>query len=535
MEHLNAAPESADTPAGDHSPRSHKSPSVNWAVLLPSATFIIILTIWGCLAPESAKTVLGAIASWIADGFGWFYVLLGAVVLFFMIGLAASKYGHIRLGPNDSKPEFKTVTWTAMLFAVGIGTDLMYFAVAEPVTQYMSPPSTEPQTVDAAREGIVWTMFHYGIVGWAMYALMGVTLGIVAYRLGRPLIVRSSLYPVLGDKVNGKLGDAVDIAAVLATIFGVATTLGIGVSMVSVSLDVIFGIPRSLPIQLTIVALGVLVATLSAVSGVKRGIRRLSEANVIAAVILTAWIVVTGKTQYLLEGLILNVGDFFRLFPNMIFQTFAYEDTGSWMQDWTLFFWAWWVAWAAFVGLFVARISRGRTVRQVVAGTLIIPFCYIVMWVSIYGNSALDLIRSGNSDFAETTVNDPPAGFFLLLTQYPGFLFIAGAATITALLFYVTSADSAALVMANLTSKLPDENSEAGTGTRIFWALVTGALTLAMLGVGGIEALQSATVIMGLPFSIVLIFVMIGLRKILRQEHEKTTEIQAAVEPHTIV
>lgn len=514
------------------SPSAPPAPRVNWRVLIPSAVLILGITLWGLISPTSVQSVLGAVASWIADSFGWFYVALGAAVLFFMIFLACSKYGRIKLGPDDSTPEFKPLTWTAMLFAVGIGTDLMYFAVAEPISQYMAPPSTPAETVDAAREATAWTMFHYGIVGWAMYALMGVVLGIVAYRLGRPLVVRAALFPLLGERANGRIGNTVDIAAILATIFGVATTLGIGVVMVNVGLEIIFGIPRSVPVQLIIIALGVLVATLSAVSGVKRGIRRLSELNVIAAGVLTLWIVITGKTQFLLEGLVLNVGDFFRLFPGMILQTFAFEDTGSWMQDWTLFFWAWWVAWAAFVGLFVARISRGRTLRQVVFGSLVIPFGYIVMWVSIYGNSALDLVRSGNRDFGVATMQDPPTGFYLLLMEYPGFTFLAGIATITALLFYVTSADSAALVMANLTSILPDDEAEAGSGLRVFWAAMTGGLTLTMLLVGGIEALQSATVILGLPFSFVLIFVMVGLHRLLKQEN---TKMEESLHLHTAV
>ncbi|NWN83657.1 MAG: BCCT family transporter, partial [Halomonas sp.] len=233
---------------------------------------------------------------------------------------------------------------------------------------------------------------------------------------------------------------------------------------------------------------------------------------------LSLWILVTGKTQYLLDGLVLNIGDFVNMFPNMILQTFAFEDTGTWMSDWTLFFWAWWVAWASFVGMFLARISRGRTIRQFVIGTLTIPFAYILMWISIYGNSALDIIRSGDAKFGIETVLNPEGGFYELLSHYPAFMFIAGLATLTALLFYVTSADSAALVMANLSSRLPTPQHDGRAALRIFWAIATGALTISMLIVGGIGALQSATVIMGLPFSFVMILVMISLYRSLRVE-----------------
>lgn len=491
---------------------------VNRTVFIGAAIGIIAITLWGLIAPQNAEGVLGAVVGWTSDTFGWFYVLLAAVVLVFVIFLALSRYGNIKLGPEHSKPEFSTFTWASMLFAAGIGTDLMFFAVAEPVTQFMAPPSGEAETVDAAREATVWTLFHYGVSGWGMYALMGMALAYFAYRMNLPLAVRSALRPVFGKRVEGKLGDTVDLAAVLGTIFGVATTLGIGVVLINVGLNVLFDVPRNIFVQIIIVVIGVAFATLSAVSGVDKGIRRLSELNVLLAVFLALWILATGKTQYLLEGLVLNIGDFIRLFPDMVLQTFAFEDVGTWMTDWTLFFWAWWIAWASFVGLFLARISRGRTIRQFVAGTLIIPFIYILMWISLYGNAAIDLIRGGDREFGELAMNDPEAGFYALLQNHPAAIFIIGLALVTALLFYVTSADSAALVMANLTSRLPTPQSDGSPKLRIFWAATTGALTIAMLLVGGVGALQSATVIMGLPFGFAMILVMIGLYRALRLE-----------------
>lgn len=497
---------------------AQQSPPINRTVFIGAAVGIVAITLWGLLAPSHAEGVLGAVVTWISDWFGWFYVLLAAVVLVFVVVLALSRYGNTKLGPEHSQPEFSTFTWASMLFAAGIGTDLMFFAVAEPVSQFMAPPSGEAETVDAAREATVWTLFHYGVSGWGMYALMGMALAYFAYRMNLPLAVRSALQPVFGKRVNGALGDSVDLAAVLGTIFGVATTLGIGVVLINVGLNVLFDVPRSIAVQIVIVVIGVAVATLSAVSGVDKGIRRLSELNVLLAVLLALWILITGKTQYLLEGLVLNIGDFIRLFPDMVLQTFAFEDVGTWMTDWTLFFWAWWIAWASFVGLFLARISRGRTIRQFVLGTLIVPLIYILMWISIYGNSAIDLIRSGNREFGEITMADPEAGFYALLQNYPAFVFVAGLAVVTAVLFYVTSADSAALVMANLTSRLPTPQSDGAPKVRIFWAVSTGALTVAMLLVGGIGALQSATVIMGLPFGFAMILVMIGLFRALRVE-----------------
>ncbi len=500
-------------------PIAGAQPRVNWRVFLWAAVGAVAVTLWAFVVPDNAQAVLGSVVGWTASWFGWFYVLLAAVVLAFVVFLATSRFGRIRLGPDDSKPEFSTMEWASMLFAAGIGTDLMFFAVAEPVAQYMQPPSLPPESVEAAREAMVWTIFHYGILGWGMYALMGIALAFFAYRKKLPLAVRSALAPILGRRVHGVWGDTIDFAALLGTIFGVATSLGIGVVMVNVGLGTVFGLPVNTAMQVAIVVVGVSVATLSAVSGVDRGIKFLSLLNVFLAVALSLWILVSGNTQYLLEAIVLNVGDFIAMFPSMVMQTFAYEDTGSWMADWTLFFWAWWVAWASFVGLFLARISKGRTIRQFVIGTLTIPFIYVLMWISIYGNSALDIIRGqGDHEFGETTLLSPEGGFYELLSRYPGFAVTAALATLTALLFYVTSADSAALVMANLSSRLPTPGHDGRPALRIFWAVTTGALTIAMLLVGGIGALQSATVIMGLPFALVMVLVMVALYRALNAE-----------------
>ena len=499
-------------------PAAGAIPPINWPVFIWAAIGAIAITLWAFLAPENAESVLGAVVGWTSDWFGWFYVALAGVVLAFVIYLALSRFGNTKLGPENAKPEFSTMAWASMLFAAGIGTDLMFFAVAEPVTQYLEPPSTAPETVDAAREATAWTLFHYGISGWGMYALMGMALAYFAYRMKLPLAVRSALAPIFGKRIHGPLGDTVDFAALLGTIFGVATSLGIGVVMVNVGLATIFGLPIGTGTQIAIVVVGVGVATISAVSGVDKGIKFLSLLNVFLAIGLTLWVLIAGKTQFLLDAFVLNVGDFVNMFPDMVMQTFAFEDTGTWMSDWTLFFWAWWVAWASFVGLFLARISRGRTIRQFVTGTLTIPFVYILMWVSIYGNSALEIIRSGDAEFGVETVLNPEGGFYELLSRYPAFTFVAGVATVTALLFYVTSADSAALVMANLSSRLPTPQHDGRAALRIFWAFTTGALTIAMLIVGGIGALQSATVIMGLPFSFVMILVMVSLYRALRVE-----------------
>ncbi|GAA1926425.1 choline BCCT transporter BetT [Nocardioides lentus] len=504
-------------------PVAGSEPTLKLPVFVTSAVITIAVTVWCVVAPDHAYATLGSVVGWVSTWFGWYYIALTTAVLVFVIGLGVSRFGSIRLGPEHSRPEFSTGAWAAMLFAAGIGTDLMFYAVYEPVTQYLTPPSTAstaPESVEAAREATVWTLFHYGISGWGMYALMGMALAFFAYRLGLPLAVRSALYPLLGKRVDGPIGHATDIAATLGTIFGVATSLGIGVVSLNVGMQLVFGAPQGLAVQASLIVLAVAVAALSAVSGVDKGIKRISQLNVLLAILLAVFVLVTGRTSYLLNSLVLNVGDFVRLFPDMTMQNFAYEDTGDWMSLWTLFFWAWWIAWAAFVGLFLARISRGRTIRQFVAGTMILPFCYIVMWVTIFGNAALDEIRSGNADFTSvaSSATGPDQGLWALLQEYPAFPVVASLAIFVGLLFYVTSADSGALVMANLSSNLPTAETDGKPWLRIFWAAATGALTLAILSAGNIFALQYATVIVGLPFAFVMVAVMWGLWRALSVE-----------------
>jgi choline/glycine/proline betaine transport protein len=491
----------------------------NWPVLAGSSVAVLVIAIWAIATPESAANTIGDLVSLVSEGFGWFYVLIATTFLIFVIFLALSRYGTVKLGPEHSQPDFGMFSWAAMLFAAGIGTDLMFFAVAEPVAQYLDPPTAEPQSADAAGEATAWTLFHYGISGWGMYALMGIALGYFAFRLNLPLSVRSAVYPIFGRRIYGRLGDGIDLAAVIATIFGIATSLGIGVVQLNYGLNELFGIEQGKAAQIGLVVVAVFAAAVSAVTGVDKGIKRLSQLNVLLAIGLALFILVTGRTQYLLNALVQSIGDFVTGFPGMTMETFAHDPKPDWMSLWTLFFWAWWIAWASFVGMFLARISRGRTIRQFVTGTMIIPFCYILMWVAIFGNAAIDEVR-GDAEFGSQTVNDYASGLWTLLDTYPWFPFIASIAIFVGLLFYVTSADSGALVMGNLTSYRDTPRADAVPWMRIFWASITGLLTIAMLGVGdnGILALQNATVVMGLPFAFVMVLLMFGLYKALRVE-----------------
>ncbi len=493
-------------------------PEINWPVFIISGVGILAIALWAIFAPDNAADTLAGIVAWVSKNFGWFYIVTATVAVLFMLYVAISRTGQIKLGPDHAKPQFGLFSWASMLFAAGIGIDLLFFSVAEPVAQFYGPPTGDAETIEAARQAVVFTLFHYGVTGWALYALMGMAFGYFAYRLNMPLTIRSALYPIIGKRIHGPAGEAVEIAAMLGTVFGVATSLGIGVVQLNYGLRVLFGVDESTSWQIALIVVAVSVAIASAVSGVDKGIRRLSELNVGLAICLMLYILVTGRTAFLFDALVMNVGEYVSKFPSMTMDTYAFSGAQEWLNSWTLFFWAWWVAWAPFVGLFLARISRGRSLRQFVVGTLTIPFLFVLMWVSVFGNSALDLVIGGDSEFGQTALDYPERAFYLLLEQYPAPMLVAAVASLIGLLLYITSADSAALVMSNFTSKITDTQQDGKKWTRIFWAVVVGVLTIAMLYVGGIPTLQSATIVMGLPFAFVIYLVMYGLFKSLRLE-----------------
>ncbi len=508
------------------------SAKLNKAVFYTSAAIIVFFSIHTIFFNQSASLILDTVLGWVSHTFGWYYFFAASVCIIFVLFLAFSRYGDIKLGPKHSQPEFSLLSWSAMLFAAGIGIDLMFFSVAEPIIQYMSPPISDPQTAEAAREALMWTIFHYGMTGWSMYALIGIALGYFAFRYNLPLSIRSALYPMIGKKINGVAGDTVDVAAILGAIFGIATTCGIGVVQLNYGLHIIFGVSESLIWQLILIVLAVFLTIISVTTGVSKGIKLLSELNIYFAIGLMLFVLFLGNTEFLLNAMVQNVGDYLAQFPSLTLNTFAYDqsaETQQWVQDWTLFFWAWWIAWSPFVGLFLAQISKGRTIRQFVLGTLFIPFIFTLAWLSIMGNSALDQVIGGNVAFAEKVTARPEIGFFELLSFYPWFEFTAVLAFISGFLFYVTSADSGALVLSSFSYKSKDSHNVPPVWNRIFWAVAIGALTIAMLMTDGITALQKATIIMGLPFSFVMFFVMAGLFKSLRLEdfREASTKMNA--------
>lgn len=313
---------------------------LNPVVFYTSAGLILTFSLMTMLFNQEANAWITHALNWVSATFGWYYLLAATLYIVFVIFIASSRFGSIKLGPEQSKPEFSLMSWAAMLFAAGIGIDLMFFSVAEPITQYMMPPEGQGQTIEAARQAMVWTLFHYGLTGWSMYALMGIALGYFSYRYNLPLTIRSALYPIFGKRINGPIGHSVDIAAVLGTIFGIATTLGIGVVQLNYGLKVLFQIPENLTVQASLILLSVIMATVSVTSGVNRGIRFLSELNVLLALGLILFLLFWGDTEFLLNALVLNVGDYINRFTGMTLNSFAFDRPTEWMNSWTLFFWA---------------------------------------------------------------------------------------------------------------------------------------------------------------------------------------------------
>ncbi|WP_295718853.1 choline BCCT transporter BetT [uncultured Halovibrio sp.] len=494
---------------------------LNPTVFFGSSILIVFFALWTMFFTGAAEDAINTVLGWVSNTFGWYYFLTVVAYLAFVIIIAASRFGDIRLGPDHSKPEFNIVSWASMLFAAGIGIDLLFFCIAEPVSQFLAPPQGEGGTVEAARHAMELTFLHWGVSGWGIYTLVGMSLAYFSYRHNLPLTIRSALYPIFGRGIYGPIGHVVDIAAVLGTVFGIATSLGIGVIQLNYGLAELFGLPETTWVQAMLVLMIVVFATLSAVSGVEKGIRRLSEFNMLLAALLVIFVLIAGPTIFLLNALVMNIGDYITGFISMSFNTYAFDQPTDWLNGWTIFFWAWWIAWGPFVGLFLARISRGRTIRQFTVGTLILPMTFMMVWMSIMGNSAIEMVMNGAESFGEQAMNNPASSIYMFMESLPWAGLTTIVVSILAIVFFVTSGDSGALVLSNFTSILRDVNHDAPVWMRILWASIIGLLTLALLMAGGLHALQSTVVIMGLPFSVVLFFIMVGLYKALKTESLK--------------
>ncbi|WP_246333201.1 BCCT family transporter [Aureimonas mangrovi] len=483
-------------------------PHVSRMVFSVSAALILGFVAFGIAAPELAGTVFTSAQTQIADRFGWFLTATTNLALIFVIYIACSVYGDIRLGAQTEQPEHGFFSWVSMLFSAGIGIGLLYWGVAEPLQHFLAPPLGDPETAEAAQQAMVLSFLHWGVHGWAVYAVVGLSLAYFHYRHGLPLSVRSALYPLIGERIYGPIGHAVDILAVFGTMFGVVTSLGLGVMQINDGLTTLIGVPDSLALQLGLITIITALATISVMLGLNGGIKRLSNFNIALSLVFLAFVVIAGPTLFILGSFVENLGLYAESIVRFSFWNESYSGT-NWQVDWTLFYWAWWISWSPFVGIFIARISRGRTVREFTLGVLLIPCGILFFWFTAFGGTALNLeLAGGDPGLVEATRASYGSAIFALMEFFPFTALLNTLVVFMIVIWFVTSSDSASFVIDMLTAGGHDDPPRI---QRLFWALTEGAIAAILLVAGGLSALQAAAVVAGFPFAFVILVMMWGL------------------------
>ncbi len=479
-----------------------------------SALLILMFIVVTLAYHDQMLDVFTKIQESISDGAGWFFVLCVNLFLVFSIYLAFGPFAKLKLGGKDDKPEFSTLGWFSMLFSAGMGIGLLFWSVAEPIYHFSNQPIAQATNASAAKEAMGFTFLHWGLHAWGIYAMVGLALGYFAFNMKLPLSIRSVFYPMLGEKIHGPIGNFIDILAVLATLFGLATSLGFGAQQINAGLHYLFGVEISVTIQILLISAITGMATTSVVLGLDGGVRRLSELNVRLAGLMLLAVLILGPTLFILDSFVQNLGYYVQHLPELSYWTEAYQQT-TWQNDWTIFYWAWWIAWSPFVGMFIARISKGRTVREFVLGVLLVPSLITFFWISVFGGSAIFLELAGDVKIAALVNEDVATSLFVLLEHFP-FSFISSLLGVLLIIsFFVTSSDSGSLVIDSITA---GGKLDAPVGQRIFWAVTEGAVAAILLLGGGLQALQTVTITTGLPFAVVLLLMCFNLFKAMRKE-----------------
>jgi len=503
---------------------------LNKKVFFGASSIIIALLLYTAALPKQAQALFNVVQASIIDNGSWFYVLTVAFIFFFVIFLGVSRYGDIRLGPDHSTPDYSLASWISMLFAAGMGIGLMFFGVAEPLMHYLSPPTAQTGTVEAVQEAMKMTFFHWGLHAWAIYAIVALVLAYFSYRHNLPLTLRSALYPLIGDKIYQWPGHLVDVFAVVSTVFGVATSLGLGASQVNAGFGYLFGIDVSITNQIIIMCVITSLAVISVATGLDKGIKILSETNMVLAIVLLLLIFLLGPTVFLLQAYLQNIGDYMADIVHNTFNLFAYKKT-EWIGGWTIFYWGWWLAWAPFVGLFIARISRGRTIREFIIGVMLIPTVFTLFWMTIFGNSAIDLVHNqGVVALGDMVSKDSSVALFIFLENFPLTSVLSFFSVLMIVIFFVTSCDSGAMVVDMLCSH---GRNDTPLWQRVYWAVGIGIVAAVLLLVGGLSALQTMTIASALPFAFVLLLAIAGLIKALRVEAFKQESQLITAIPHS--
>ena len=474
--------------------------------------FVVLLVAMILIAPEQTQTLLNAAKSGIFANFSWFYVLAFSVFLGFLVILSVSSLGNIKLGNDEEEPEFGFLSWLAMLFAAGMGVGLMFFGVAEPLTHYLSDITTG-SAEHKQQEALLHTLFHWGIHAWAVYGTIALALAYFGFRYKLPLALRSCFYPLLKERINGKLGDLIDIMALLATLFGIITTLGFGASQLGAGLHQLGWISEnSFSLQIVVIAVVMSLATFSAISGVGKGVKILSELNLTLAFCLLIFVLVAGPTLYLLSAFSDNIGTYLSNLVQLSFKTYVYEQEHiDWFSGWTILYWAWWCSWAPFVGLFIARISKGRTIREFIFGVLVIPSMFGILWFTVFGNTAIWL----NDGEAAGTLGQMISSPETLLFKFLDYLPLSGVTGLVSLvvisLFFITSADSGIYVLNNIASR--DKSLAAPRWQAVMWGILMSVVAIVLMQSGGLANLQAMTLLVALPFAMLMLLMCFSLWK----------------------
>ncbi|AXH96502.1 BCCT family transporter [Ornithinimicrobium avium] len=493
-----------------------------WSAGLMVAILLLLLVF-----PGPIGEVFGAGRDWIVAKLGWFFILGVTSWVIFLVWVAFSRYGSLRLGKDDDRPEYGNLSWFAMLFAGGIGTVLMFWGVAEPISHFSDPPfaGTEPYSIEAARSAMSISLYHLSIHTWAIFTLPGLAFGYFVYRRGLPLRFSSAFYPLLKERIHGPIGKTIDVFAVLGTLFGLAVSLGLGTSQISAGLSALTGTADAVWLRVVIITLLTAVATASIVAGLDKGVRRLSNLNILMAVGLMLFVLFFGDTVFLLRQVIESLGyylqDVVRLsFWNDAMAQFGKEEGWGWQGSWTVFYWAWTVTWSPFMGIFLARISRGRTVREFVGGVLVAPSVFTLVWFVIFGWSAMELdgIGGDGGALSAAVAESVPLAMFAFFDHFPAATLISGIAIVVVALFFATSSDSASLVVDMLCSG----DGDAGpVRQRVFWGVSEGAVAASLIVLGGDQALttlQQVITVMGLPIFVLVFVMLVSLLTGFRQE-----------------
>lgn len=476
-------------------------------VFWPAAGIVALFVSYAIIAPDSAQQVFSAIQSRVVNSFSWYYVLIAAFFVVFCLYIGFSRFGDIKLGKDDDEPEFSQMSWLALLFAAGMGIGLVFYGLSEPLSHFADPkPGTEGNPEQLAQIAMRQTFLHWGVHAWSIYVVVGLALAYAIHRRGRPISIRWTLEPLLGKRVEGRWGDVIDVAALVGTIFGVATSLGLGVMQISRGLVHAGYIEQdSTGIQVVIIAVITCFVIFSVVSGVARGMKWLSNTNLVLAGLILMFILVTGPTAFLLKDFVQSIGSYLQNFIGMAFSVSAFqgEDGNIWQGTWTTFYWGWWISWAPFVGVFIARISRGRTVRQFVTGVLLVPTIVTFLWFSIIGGTGIYFELTGQANLigSDGTV-DVEGSLFSLLDALPASAVLTVGVIILIAIFFITSADSGSLVMAMISSH---GQIEPKTWVRVFFACISSVLAIALLLAGGLDAIQTVAILIALPFSVVML------------------------------